>query len=393
MEEARRRAKSSRKQIETGGRFTAPEGRHEIRVLETPADKERKSPALYLEYLVHYKVGPNKRTARCGNEPGQTKHRRCWLCRKIAQLEQEGRTAKAAEMAPQQKLAVQVAVKDPDSGDMVGPLLWEMPVGKSADSIGYKIKGVISSDRRNYTDHKRGYNIHFRRIGQMLKTKYEDFEADDHHSKVPSGIVKQLKPFVDAGIYQYDEQWQKDAYYGRDEKGENTMAAKKKGKKVKDDDSDVSSSDVSSSDASSSDASGSDSSSSDASSSSSSSSVEVKVKHKKNKKGKKTKDDSDESSSDASSSDSSSSSSDASSSDSDSSSSDESASGSDSSSSDSSSSDESSSDASSSSSDASSSSSDASSSDADEKPKRGKRKPRSDKGKARKPKKTKRGKK
>lgn len=384
MDDARKRAKLSRKQIETGGRFKPPEGKSEIRILETPPDRERDSPALYMEYFVHRNVGPNKRFCMCGNKPGQTKHKRCWLCKK----------KKKYETSKQQELAVQVAVKDQDLDELVGPLVWQMGVGKSADAMGYKIKGVISSDRRNYTDHKRGYNLHFKRTGLGLKTKWSDIDHDDEPSRVPKGILKQLKPFVDTGIPQYDEQWQKDCYYGRDEnsKGEDdNMAGKKKSKKqeVDESSSDASSSDASSSDASSSssDASGSDASgsNSDASSSSSdASSSDVKTKKgKKGKKGKKDSSDSDASASDSSGSDASGS--DASGSDSDASGSDSDASGSDS--------DASGSDASGS--DASSSSSDASSSDEDEKPKRGKgkRKPRSDKGKARKPKKGKKGKK
>src|SRR5437899_1326706 len=109
---------------------------------------------------------------------------------------------------------------------MVGPLLWQMGSGKSADAMGYKIRGVISSDRRNYTDHRKGYNLHFTRTGLGIKTKWGDIDHDDDSSKVPSGIIKQLKPFVDTGIPQYDEQWQKDCYYGRDEKskGDEDMA-------------------------------------------------------------------------------------------------------------------------------------------------------------------------
>src|SRR5580692_4448909 len=129
MDEARKRAKSSRKQIETGGRFRPPENKSEIRILETPPDKERDSPALYLEYQVHRNIGPNKRFARCGNAPGEKG--KCWLCNKRAKQEKEGNTRQAAKLAPDLMLAVQVAVKDQDLEEMVGPLLWEMSSGKS----------------------------------------------------------------------------------------------------------------------------------------------------------------------------------------------------------------------------------------------------------------------
>jgi hypothetical protein len=374
MKEARKRASSSRKQIETGGRFKPPEGKSEIRVLPTPPDKERKSDAVFMEYNVHRDIGPNKRFGMCGNRPGES--HKCWIDKKRAKLEKEGRTREAAKLAPQLMLAVQVAVRDQDTGDMVGPLLWEMSSGKSADAMGYKIRGVISSDRRNYVDAKKGYNLHFKRTGTGLKTKWSDLDHDDDPSPVSKGILKRLKPFVDSGLQLYNEQWLKDAYYGRDEtKGENNMAAKKKSK-AEDSDasaSNASASDVSSSDVSSSDVSSSDASSSDASSSSSDASASDSKSKKKKKKSKSSDSDASASSSDASSSDASSSSSDASSSDASSSDSSSSASSSDASSSDASSSD-------------SSSSSDASSSDAKTK-KTKKRKPRADKGKPRKTKK------
>jgi len=384
MAEARKRAKSSRKQIETGGRFKPGEGQHTVRILETPPDKERDSPALYLEYQTHNNVGPNNRFCRCGNEPGESG--KCWLCKKRDQLEKKGKTKSAAKLAPQLKLVVQVAVLDQDLDQMVGPLLWEMSSGKSADAIGYKIRGVISSDRRNYTDHKRGYNLHFTRTGQMLKTKWSDLDHDDEPSKVSSGILKQLKPFVDTGMPTYDEQWQKDCYYGNDKtKGEDdNMAAKKKGK-AKAEESDASS----------------DASQVDESSDASSNASDVdESSDTTTKKKKKKKDESDESS-DASSNDSDKDeSSDASS---DSSDKDESSDASSDASSDESSDtsdkdessdasdggpkkkkkkkDESDEDESDESSDASSNASDVDESDEEEKPK--KRKPRADKGKPR----------
>jgi hypothetical protein len=359
MEDAKKRANQSRKKIEIGNRFRPPEGTTKLRVLFTPADKERSSPPIFTEYQVHRDIGPNKRFARCGNDPGETG--KCWLCRRGEKLERKKRTKEAANLAPQLMIAVQIAVKDKDLGDWVGPLLWEMSSGKSADAMGYKIRGVVGSDRRNYTDPKHGYNIYIKRTGTGLKTKWGDIDHDEKTSTVPKGIQKRLKPFVDTDLSVYDEEWQKDAYYGKDNTKENNDMPKKK----KDE---ASASDSSASDSSSSDASSSDSSSSDSSASDSSS---KKSKKKKSKKDASDSSSSDSSSSDASSSDSSSS--DASSSD---------ASGSDSSSSDSSGSDSSAS---------ASSSSDSSSSDSSGK--KTKRKPRSDKGKPRKTAKKKKAKK
>jgi hypothetical protein len=363
--EAKQRANKSRKQTDIGNFFRPQPGTTKLRLLRTPGDKERNSPPIFIEYQVHRNVGPNQRFARCGNQPGETG--KCWLCRRAEKLERKNRTKEAARLNPQLSLAVQVAVKDKEAG-WIGPLLWEMGSGKTADAIGYKIRGVVGSERRDYTDPKRGYNIYIKRRGTGLKTKWEDIDHDEESSKVPKGIQKRLKPFVDTDLSVYDEEWQKDAYFGKDTQKESNDMPKKK--KDEDEASDSSVSDSSSSDSSSSDSSSSDSSSSDSS-------------DKKSKKKKKSKKDaSDSSSSDSSSSDSSSSDS----SSSDSSSSDSSSS--DSSSSDSSSSDSSSSDASSS----DSSSSDSSSSDSSAK-KAKKRKPRSDKGKPRKTAKKKKAKK
>lgn len=360
VEDAKTRANKSRKQIEIGNRFKPPVGTTKIRVLRTPPDKERNSPPIFIEYQVHRDIGPNKRFARCGNEPGETG--KCWLDRKGEHLERKHRIKEAAKLSPQLMIAVQVAVKDREVGEWIGPILWEMGSGKSADAMGYKIRGIVGSDRRDYTDPKHGYNIYIKRTGTGLSTKWGDIDHDEKTSAVPKGIQKRLKPFVDTDLSVYDEEWQKNCYYGKDNLKENDDMPKKK----KDE---ASASDSSASDASSSDASSSDSSSSDNSASDSSS--------KKSKKKKKSKKDaSDSSSSDSSGSDSSSS--DASSSDS----SGSDASGSDSSASDSSSSDSSSSD---------SSSSDSSSSDSSGK--KTKRKPRSDKGKPRKTAKKKKAKK
>jgi hypothetical protein len=375
--DAQKRAQQSLRDKESKGRFAFPDGiTTEFRLLKTPGDKERKSPPTFLEYMQHTNVGPNKRMARCGCRPGENDIRKCWLHRKSQSLKDKGRTSEAAKLTPKKFIAVQVAVRDRDSGDMVGPLLLTANSGIKATALGPKLLSIVCHTKMSrLLDPKRGYNYKMKRKGQGINTDYGELKRDDEPSRVPKEIIQRLQPFADLPLPEYSEEWQKAAYYGTE--GDNKdMAAKGKKKSRKRDASDSSSSDASASesDASSSDASSSDasSSSSDASSSDASSSdasdKDTKKKKGKSKKGKKK----DSSSSDASSSDASSSdASDASSSDA-SDSSDASSSSSDASSSDGS-------DASSSSSDASdasdASSSDASSSDADEKPKRG-RKPK-----------------
>ena len=345
FESRKQQGRESLKERETRGTWTPPpDTKSVIRGLKTPPDKERESPGLYLEYDVHRNIGPNKRFGMCGNPVGGHKNR-CWLCKKRAQLIKEGRTSQAAKLAPQRMLAIQVAVYNDEMETFIGPLLWAMTMG-GPDSMGVKMMEIITSKRRDYFDHKHGYDLDFRRRGVGLKTKWGDIDHAEDSSKVPKGIIKKLKPFCDLeGLRQYDEQWLKDAYYGREKEKEKGKMAKKKKDESDESVSDTSSSDASESNASDSDASGSDTSSSDTSSS------DTKSKKKK-KKSKKDESDSDSSSSDSDS--------DADSSDSDSSSSD--------SDSDASSSDEDDSDKESSDSDSSSSDSDES--DDDEKPKK-----------------------
>src|SRR6266403_911091 len=85
FETARKNAERSRREKETKGRFTLPEGRTVFRILKTPSDKERNSPILYIEYKMHNNVGPNKRYLRCGNDGPETKN--CWGDNKRAKLE------------------------------------------------------------------------------------------------------------------------------------------------------------------------------------------------------------------------------------------------------------------------------------------------------------------
>src|SRR3954467_14385069 len=92
VRDAQKRAAFMHRQQEMGGKFTYPEGTHEFRFLPTPRDKERKSPAIYQEYLMHYDVGPNKRPARCGDEPGEVHGTRCWLGREQRRLIKKGKT-------------------------------------------------------------------------------------------------------------------------------------------------------------------------------------------------------------------------------------------------------------------------------------------------------------
>jgi len=232
---ASKRARQAKSQQEMSGRFNFPVGRHTFRILKTPGDKERNSPPLYMEYFIHNRVGPNLRFVRCGNEPGERGN--CWLCRKADKLAKEGKTKAAAKLRAQKKMVLQIAFLDKEAGELVGPLLWTVTVTKkpSEKTPSHKLYNFLGrSNVDKYLDHKRGRNLTLRRVGEGLDTTYpEAIEAEDEKSRVPKEILKELRPFADADIRPYDEDYVKSAYYGtEDTKGEN-MAGKKKDKKKK----------------------------------------------------------------------------------------------------------------------------------------------------------------
>jgi len=226
MKEAQKRAAMTHRQQEMGGKFNYPEGRHVFRVLKTPSDSERNSPAIYQEYQMHHGIGPNKRSCRCGDEPGERHGKRCWLGKKQRQQIKEGNTRRAALLEPKPTLAVNIAFRDDDSGEFMGPILWSSAIGKSAKSASYQLTGILGSPKaQKYLDHKHGYNFSLRRKGQLKNTVWGTLERDDDSSRVSSEILRRLKPFADV-LPQYDEDYQKAAYYGRDDE-EKTMGKKK----------------------------------------------------------------------------------------------------------------------------------------------------------------------
>ena len=117
-------------------------------------------------------------------------------------------------------------------------------------NIALEFAGLHYSNPKSnkYLDHEKGYNFDISRKGTGTNTEYGDTERDDEPSHVSKQILKRLKPFADLSISQYNEEYQKNAYYGLEpdkNKGEdNDMAAKKKARKKKE------ASDASSSDAS-----------------------------------------------------------------------------------------------------------------------------------------------
>ena len=96
--QARKQAARDRKERLERGIFKLPAGETVFRILKTPADKQRKSPALFIKYYVHSKIGPKQRTLRCGKDRLDDSGK-CWICDKmIPKLVAEGETAKAEEI-------------------------------------------------------------------------------------------------------------------------------------------------------------------------------------------------------------------------------------------------------------------------------------------------------
>lgn len=191
--------------------FKLEPGDNCIRVLKTP--KGKKSTAVVFEFAVHNEVGPEKKWLRCGIHP-TTKKGKDFLCdTAIPRLEKKNKETRAAKLAPQTKVVVQVA-KISESGKWTGPHLW-YPSGKTATEL---LTSILQSKKRDYVNHEKGYNLNIHRTGSGFKdTRYGAIIPDDERSKVPQRILDKLVPFDELkSIPAYDETRQKKAYYGED---------------------------------------------------------------------------------------------------------------------------------------------------------------------------------
>jgi hypothetical protein len=227
LAEARRRAKEWRREQAEGDIYKMLEGDNILRILNTPADKARKSPAIFVEYLMHGSVGPKKRFLRCGHTiKGGGK---CWLCDVQIPKIEDKRPEDAAEMAPKPQIEFNTAIFDSDTNKFRGPKRLCFSSG-GPKSIGFKVQGIVVNDRKNYLDHKKGYNFTITRFGTgRNNTSYDITSTDDEPSAVPASIVAKLKPFADT-VPEYDEERMKNAYFGREEETNSDGAGKKKAK-------------------------------------------------------------------------------------------------------------------------------------------------------------------
>ena len=247
----REAARDRLREKKIGSWFKLAEGDNVIRILPNALDKKKQPPKrVFKEYNVHWNVGPNGKKCTCGIDL-KTGEGDCYLCKKVAKLAKSKSRSdrkQADSMKQTPEMAMQIATIPQGSKKMVGPTLWQLREGSSADSIDSKILQVIGDRKRIVSDPRKGYNFTVERIGQMKRTKYMPPVLDDEPSEVPAAILKKLKPFEEL-IPEYNEEWQKKCYYGRekeedkrdddDEEDERTMRKKSKSKKSRDEDEDI----------------------------------------------------------------------------------------------------------------------------------------------------------
>jgi hypothetical protein len=203
-------AQEALKRKQAKGRFKLPVGDTTFRVL--PNARGSQYPD-FVEYMVHYDVGPKHQGARCGkNAKGEG---RCWLCDVVIPKLSESKDPRKKKLGEymqsqvKEVTAVQIIYKDA-SETWRGPVLFEAPGSVAAGLLGFFARG-----NRPYTDPVRGYNFTITRTGTDKQTRYRALEPDADPSKIPSAVIPKIKPFG-LLVYKYDEARQKAAYYGQE---------------------------------------------------------------------------------------------------------------------------------------------------------------------------------
>lgn len=175
----------------------------------------------YREFRVHRDVGPenSKRTVACGCDIlGKGK---CWLCQvKIPELEANPNKRKLAQtIQAKEQFMVNASRFDPDAQKFTTIKPWWISTGsgipgRQSVSLAVRVFQKIVSEKKDYVDPNKGYNLNIERSGQGLKTRYVSVEGDDTKSVVPAALLAAMKS-LDSFVPKYDEQEQKDAYFGR----------------------------------------------------------------------------------------------------------------------------------------------------------------------------------
>ena len=223
------------------GKFYKPqEGDNNVRFFPNMKDKQGRP---WIEYPVHYNVGPDGKTVTCGVDLENEGD--CYVCNKLAKLEASGKAGKrrAYDMRRVIVMAAQVAYSYGDSTKLRGPCIWSRNIG-GADTLDAKIISLLTDRKHVVYDPKKGYIVHFERTGTSKKrTRYQPFVIDEEPSEIPSKLLKLAKPF-DELIYDYDEKYAKAAYLGRpyerdeEDEDEDEPKSKKRGRDEEDEDED-----------------------------------------------------------------------------------------------------------------------------------------------------------
>lgn len=214
-------------------RFKLAQGDTCLRLLRTP--KSKRTPSRFYEYAVHYEVGPQKRSMRCGIDP-QSGKGSCWLCEvQIPKLREMGRDSRASKLEPKNVFTVQIATVTAKRGKLTfrGPIVFQ----PTAQRIIKQILGLFASVKRSYDDPKKGYNVTISREGEGLNTTYGMMETDQDPSRVPSEIIGKLKPFSELKeIPIYEERAMKAAYRGIEDDEDDNLRRRAAGRKADADD-------------------------------------------------------------------------------------------------------------------------------------------------------------
>lgn len=193
--------------------FKLKEGNNTFRILRTPVGKN--TPSVYYEYKIHRDVGPKRRKLRCGKDLDGNGN--CWMCDKqIPKLESAGKATRAAALEAGEEMVVQVAIVKDNDGEpkFVGPKVFS-----PSRTVGTQILTSVLGGKRDYVDHKKGYNVSLSRTGTgKMDTRYGVLDRDDEPTEVPDSITDKLVPFSKLKeVPVYSEDAMKAAYFGREE--------------------------------------------------------------------------------------------------------------------------------------------------------------------------------
>lgn len=193
----------------TAGREWKPkEGNNVFRVLPNKTDPKIRE---YTEIGMHYKVGQQRNTLRCGkNLNNPDKAAPCYLCDKVIpkllNSNSESKRELATNIAQKPNFYVQVLYRE--DGAWQGPKLWRVP-----DGVANNLLGLLSNEEAPVSSLKRGYNCTIFRTGEGLKTKYQSVLRSEKSTAIPPEIAAKAKTFAEL-LPKYSEEKMKEAWTG-----------------------------------------------------------------------------------------------------------------------------------------------------------------------------------